>query len=84
MEKHMTRIPKEFPNDQSGQLFDFLRQKYKLNSDKELSAKIDVLPHTISRIRNAKQGVTSEARYRISKTTGMTVKAIDKLIEGEE
>lgn len=80
----MSRTQKQFPNDQSGKLFDFLRAKYKLNSDKELSEKIDVLPHTISRIRNAKQGVTSEARYRISKTTGMTVKAIDKLIEGGE
>lgn len=79
----MTRAIKQFPNDTSGDLFDYLRKKFKLGTDKELSDKIDVLPHTVSRVRNGKQELTSQARYRISVNTGLSPKAIEKLIGGE-
>jgi len=80
----MATTKKDYPNDKSGGLFSFLMAKYKLTTYSALSEKIDVLPHTLSRVLNGKQEVTQEARYRISKRTGLSVKKIDALIEEEK
>ena len=80
----MATNPKDFPNDKGGKLFPFLREKYKLTTDSAMCKRINLLPYVVSKIRNGKQPVSKQNKYDISVATGLSIKAIDKLIQGEE
>lgn len=80
----MTRLKKHFPKDTSGKLFSYLYARYKLETDRELSAKTGIPCQIISKIRNGKQGVSNSNLVSINKTTNVSIKKMLELIEGKE
>ena len=76
----MAPTNKNFPNDKSGSLFNHLREKFKLPTDMALGKRINVPRYVISKIRTGKYIVSAQVKYNIHVSTGMSIKAIDKLI----
>lgn len=66
-------------------LLDFLKDEYKLKSDRALCEALGVTPPVISRIRSGKCGVSAEIMIIIHKKTGMSIEDIENMInEGEK
>ena len=80
----MARKTKEFPNDKSGKLFSHLYEKYRLTTDRELSAKTGIARPIISKIRNGKQEVSNSNLVHINEATNMPIKKMRELIAGKE
>lgn len=69
-----------FANDRSGQLFNYLREKYKLEDDTQLSKRIGIARPIISRVRTAKQPLSGNHLIKINEKTGVTIKKMRELI----
>lgn len=67
--------------DNSGKLFDYLRAKFKLNSEGELAIFCNTQPSVISEIRHGKRVVNDILLVRICTKTGMTLKKAQGLIK---
>lgn len=65
--------------DRSGQLFDYLCEKYKLETDSALAKWLGLNRSTISRVRNGHADVSLETRLAIIHR-GVDPKKVDKLI----
>lgn len=66
--------------DASGGLFDHLRQKYKVTSGKDLSAKIGLSVFVISRVANNQNRLTDGHLATISQKTGISIKKLAQLV----
>jgi len=62
------------------QLLDFIKERYKVKNDAELSRKLKTNPPTISKIRAGKVNVSSDMILRIHETFKMPVKQIRELL----
>lgn len=80
----MAPTNKHFPDDKSGNLFNHLREKFKLPTDMALGKRINVPRYVISKIRTGKYIVSAQVKYSIHVSTGIPIKTIDKLIKGEK
>jgi len=61
-------------------LLDFIKERYKVKNDAELSRTLDVPPPTISKIRSGKVNVSADMILRIHECLGMSVADIRKLL----
>ena len=73
-------MPKEYPNDKSGGLFDYLKVKMKLHRDRELAEIFDTTVSVISEIRNGNREVNDSLLVRICTNTGISLKKAQTLI----
>jgi len=80
----MPKLQKDFPNDRSGELFNFLLEKFKLSNDKQLSDKIGLSRPVISTVRTGKHPITGASLVQIHERTGVSIKRMRELIGDAE
>lgn len=69
------------PNeDMSGKLFNYLQRQFKLKTEKDLAAFIDMSVGNLSKIRHGKYTVGPKPILIIHEKTGLPVKEIRRLI----
>lgn len=73
---------KSTPNtDASGELFDRIIADHNLKNDAALARFLEIKPPQISKIRHGKLLVGDSLKINIHKRTGMSIDAIEKMIE---
>jgi transcriptional regulator with XRE-family HTH domain len=76
---------KKYPNDTSGNLFDYIKRKFDLTTDEALAQKTGLWKNDISRIRNGKRkGLTNSNKLKIHVSTKLSIAKIERLIAKEE
>lgn len=73
-------MAKEYPNDRSGGLFDYLKVKLRCHTDGDLAEKIGTKNSVVSEIRNDKRDVNDALLIRICNVSGITLKKAQALI----
>lgn len=74
----MSRVPGA---DNSGILFDHIKERKKLKREGDLAKFLDEHPSVISEIRHGKRTITADLLVRICEKTGTTLKAAKGMIE---
>lgn len=77
-------MKKEYPNDRSGGLFDYLKVKLKCRTEGELAEKIGTKNSVVSEIRNDKRYVNDALLIRICNVSGISLKKAQALIEHKD
>jgi transcriptional regulator with XRE-family HTH domain len=76
---------KKYPNDASGNLFNYIKRKFDLPTDEALAKKTGLWKNDISRIRNGKRkGLSNSNKLQIHNTTKLSIAKIERLIAKEE
>ena len=73
-------MPKEYPNDKSGGLFDYLKVKFKFKRDCELAELFETTVSVVSEIRHGRREVNDSLLVRICTNAGISLKKAQTLI----
>ena len=73
-------MAKEYPNDRSGGLFDYLKVKLRCRTDGELAEMIGTKNSVVSEIRHAKREMNDVLLVRICNVAGISLKKAQALI----
>lgn len=73
-------MQKDYPKDNSGGLFDYLKIKLKCRTDGDLAEKIETKQSIISEIRHGKRDVNEVMLVRICGVANITLKKAQALI----
>jgi transcriptional regulator with XRE-family HTH domain len=77
-------MAKEYPKDNSGGLFDYLKIKLRCRTDGELAGEIGTKNSVVSEIRHGKREVNDALLIRICNVSGISLKKAQALIAHKE